>query len=81
MTAPEAIHEDCETVSLANVYAIFAYYLHHWYEVESYLDGQRQQAAAIPLESRRSTHQRCVPDRSAIDSEDWVNRVIYLPLR
>lgn len=38
---PEAIHEGYETVPLADVYAIFAYYLRHRDEVEEYL-AERQ---------------------------------------
>ncbi|MGL5849933.1 MAG: DUF433 domain-containing protein, partial [Phycicoccus sp.] len=38
--SPEAIHDDHEAVSLADVYAIFAYYLRHRSEVEEYLAEQ-----------------------------------------
>ncbi|WP_460833754.1 DUF433 domain-containing protein [Nocardioides hungaricus] len=38
--SPDAIHEDYETVALADVYAIFSYYLRHRAEVESYLAEQ-----------------------------------------
>jgi len=37
---PEAIHDSYETVSLADVYAIFTYYLRHRSEVEAYLAAQ-----------------------------------------
>jgi uncharacterized protein (DUF433 family) len=40
--SPEAIHDDYETVSLADVYAIFAYYLRHRAEVEAYLAEQER---------------------------------------
>lgn len=39
---PEAIHEGYETISLADVYAIFAYYLRHRAEVEAYLAEQQR---------------------------------------
>lgn len=44
---PEAIHDDYGTVSLADVYSIFAYYLHHRAEVEDYLAEQERQGAEI----------------------------------
>lgn len=44
---PEAIHEAYETVSLADVYAIFAYYLRHRAEVEAYLAAQEREGAEI----------------------------------
>lgn len=39
---PEAIHVGYESVSLADVYAIIAYYLRHRGEVESYLAEQQR---------------------------------------
>lgn len=44
---PEAIHDDYETVSLADVYAVFAYYLRHRAEVEDYLAEQERDAAEV----------------------------------
>lgn len=44
---PEAIHDSYETVSLADVYAIFSYYLRHRAEVEAYLSGQEREADEI----------------------------------
>lgn len=44
---PEAIHEAYETVSLADVYAILAYYLRHRAEVEAYLGEQMHEGAEI----------------------------------
>lgn len=44
---PEAIHEAYETVPLADVYAIFAYYLRHRAEVETYLAAQEREGAEI----------------------------------
>lgn len=38
--SPEAIHENYESVSLADVYAIFSFYLRHRAEVEEYLAEQ-----------------------------------------
>jgi len=60
---PEAIHDAYETVSLADVYAIFAYYLRHRAEVEAYLAEQDREGAKIraqveavyPPEGRRTT--------------------------
>jgi uncharacterized protein (DUF433 family) len=42
---PESIHHAYETVSLADVYAIFAYYLRHRAEVEQYLAEQVREGA------------------------------------
>lgn len=44
---PESIHNDYETVSLADVYAIFAYYLRHRTDVEAYLAEQQREGAEI----------------------------------
>ncbi len=44
---PEAIHDAYETVSLADVYAIFTYYLRHRTEVEAYLADQEREGAEI----------------------------------
>lgn len=44
---PEAIHDAFETVSLADVYAIFTYYLRHRAEVEAYLAEQEREGAEI----------------------------------
>lgn len=41
--SPEAIHDDYETVPLADVYAIFSYYLRHRAEIETYLVEQLRQ--------------------------------------
>lgn len=44
---PESIHDAYETVSLADVYAIFAYYLRHRTKVEAYLAEQDREGAEI----------------------------------
>ena len=44
---PEAIHDGYETVSLADVYAIFTYYLRHRAEVEAYLAEQEREGAEV----------------------------------
>jgi uncharacterized protein (DUF433 family) len=44
---PEAIHDGYETVSLADVYAIFTYYLRHKSEVEAYLAEQEREGTKI----------------------------------
>ena len=44
---PETIHDSYETVSLADVYAIFTYYLRHRAEVEAYLAEQEREGARI----------------------------------
>ncbi|MDT0202496.1 DUF433 domain-containing protein [Nocardioides sp. AE5] len=44
---PEAIHDGYRTVSLADVYAIFAYYLRHRAEVEDYLAEQQRRGDEV----------------------------------
>lgn len=44
---PEWIHDAYKTVSLADVYAVFAYYLRHKAEVEVYLAEQEREAAEV----------------------------------
>lgn len=44
---PESIHDAYETVSLADVYAVFAYYLRYRTEVEAYLAEQEHEGAEI----------------------------------
>lgn len=44
---PEAIHDAYKTVSLADVYAVFAYYLRHRAEVEAYIAEQDREAAEV----------------------------------
>lgn len=43
--SPEAIHDNYETVPLADVYAIFAHYLRHRAEVEEYLAEREREGA------------------------------------
>jgi uncharacterized protein (DUF433 family) len=45
--SPEAIYDNYETVPLADVYAIFSYYLRHRAEVEAYLAEQVREGAEI----------------------------------
>lgn len=44
--SPEAIHESYDTVSLADIFAVLAYYLNHRTEVESYLSERERHDAA-----------------------------------
>lgn len=44
---PEAIHDAYESVSLADIYAVLAYYLRHRTEAEAYLAEQRESAAEV----------------------------------
>ncbi|MFL6194174.1 MAG: DUF433 domain-containing protein [Thermoanaerobaculia bacterium] len=45
--AAEEIHEAYPTVSLADVYAVIAYYLRHQEEVEEYIKEQRREAEEV----------------------------------
>jgi uncharacterized protein (DUF433 family) len=47
---PEVIHDSYETVPLADVYAIFTYYLRHRAEVEAYLAEQESEGAEIQVQ-------------------------------
>ena len=53
----EEIAQKFPSVSLADVYLIIARYLHHAAEIDSYLSGQRAEAAAL----QQSTEQRFDP--------------------
>jgi uncharacterized protein (DUF433 family) len=53
----EEIAQKFPSVPLADVYLIIAHYLHHTAEIDSYLSGQRAEAAAL----RQSTEQRFDP--------------------
>lgn len=60
--SPETIHESYDSVPLADIYAVLAYYLHHRAEVEAYLAQRDRQDAATqdqieaqyPAEGRRA---------------------------
>lgn len=45
--APEAIVRSYDSLRLADVYAVIAYYLRHRAEVEAYLEERRRQAEAV----------------------------------
>ena len=46
---PESVRDAYGTVSLADVYSIFAYYLRHRAEVEAYLAEQGREGAEIQV--------------------------------
>lgn len=52
---PEAIHEAYETVPLADVYAIFSFYLRHRADIESYLGDRSKSESRCRSGSNRST--------------------------
>ena len=45
--SPEAIQDDYDAVSLADVYAILAYYLRHRQEVDAYIAEQAREGAEV----------------------------------
>lgn len=47
---PEAIHEAYQVVSLAEVYAVFAYYLRHRDEIELYLAEEERKGVELRKE-------------------------------
>jgi hypothetical protein len=53
----EVIAQKFLSVSVADVYLIISHYLHHAAEIDSYLKGQRAEAAAL----QQSTEQRFDP--------------------
>lgn len=55
---PEQIVDDFDTLHLADVYSVIAYYLRHQPDVEAYLDEQRRRGEEI----RRETDRRFPPD-------------------
>lgn len=55
--SPEQIVDNYDVLTLADVYAVIAYYLHHRDEVEAYLDQQ-----AIAAETIRRTIETNQPD-------------------
>jgi uncharacterized protein (DUF433 family) len=69
--SPEAIHDDYETVSLADVYAIFSYYLRHRAEVEAYLAEQEREGAKIQPAVSRCI--RCRRDYEPSCSHGWTS--------
>jgi uncharacterized protein (DUF433 family) len=48
--SPEAIHEGFNTVPLADIYAVIAYYLAHRDEVDAYLKQRAKESARIRAE-------------------------------
>jgi uncharacterized protein (DUF433 family) len=46
-TTPEAIAQRYPTATLADIYAVIAYYLRHRQEVDAYLAERKQQAQAV----------------------------------
>jgi uncharacterized protein (DUF433 family) len=44
---PEAIAQRYSTATLADIYAVIAYYLRHREEIESYLDAREQRAEEV----------------------------------
>lgn len=55
---PEQIIQDYDTLSLADINAVIAYYLSHRGEVDAYLEESRRLAD----EARRRDEERCPPD-------------------
>lgn len=66
----EEIFEDYSSVSLADIYAVIAYYLRHKPEVEGYMDEQRRQAEEVRRQDearydRQGIRERLLARRSA----------------
>lgn len=55
--SPEAVHEDYDSVSLADVYAIFSYYLRHMPDVEAYLCEQERMSDELQAQIEASGYQ------------------------
>lgn len=68
---PEWFHDAYQTVALANVYAIFAYYLRHRAEVEAYLVRRNERGARSNSGSRRTIRRRaCAPGCLPVSSRE-----------
>jgi uncharacterized protein (DUF433 family) len=52
----EEIAQKFPSVSLADVYLIISHYLHHAAEIDSYLSGQRAEAAALKQRTEQRFH-------------------------
>jgi len=50
---PEEIARRFDTLQLADVYAVIAYYLRHKADVDAYLEDRRQAAAEVRAEAER----------------------------
>jgi uncharacterized protein (DUF433 family) len=57
---PEAIAQRYPTVTLADIYAVIAYYLRHREEIEAYLDAREQRAEEVRQNIER--HQGALAD-------------------
>jgi uncharacterized protein (DUF433 family) len=60
---PEQIVLQFDTLELADVYAVIAYYLRHQDDVEAYLQQQEQEAQAIREEIERRFPQKGLKER------------------
>lgn len=47
---PEGIHQSFPSATLAEIYSVIAYYLHHKQEVQDYLDRGEREAAELRKE-------------------------------
>ena len=52
-TTPEEIARNFDTLKLADIYAVLAYYLQHREEVDAYLEEEQRQADEIRAEFER----------------------------
>jgi uncharacterized protein (DUF433 family) len=71
--SPEEIVDRYPSLSLAAVYGVISYYLHHRPQVDAYLREREQQAAAVRRENEarfdpRGVRERLMGRRSAHDS-------------
>lgn len=61
----EAIHEENNAISLADVYAILSYYLRHRPEVDAYLDEREMLATGFPAHVEAGDSSAGLGDRLA----------------
>lgn len=66
---PEGIVQSYDTLQLADVYTVVAWYLRHKAEVEEYLRGREKSAAAI-----RQTIEATQPDQTLLGSRLMARR-------
>jgi uncharacterized protein (DUF433 family) len=68
-TPVEGIAQQYPSVSLADVCAVVGFYLRHRDHVDAYLEGRRQQAAAVRQENERRFPPEGVRERLVVRSQ------------
>jgi hypothetical protein len=78
---PEVVVQRYPTVTLADAYAVIAYYLRHQEDIERYLGERKRQAGLV--QQRIASGQSDLGDirrRLLARRTEWSGLVVYLPL-